>query len=644
MMTRQPLRCWAVAAIAALAALLGSGAAIAQASASAGGGETLSSTDAFATGANLIRNREALPGASLYAANCAACHDGGLPKAPHRQWLELLAPASIVRALTSGVMAGQGSGLNAREKLQIAEYLTRVPVSGGLPKVSEAARCTGTTARFDRARPIVTADGGHGSARFVPAALAGMTAADLPRLELKWAYAFPYATKARSQPAIGMGAVFVGGEDGLVQAFDLASGCIRWSFEASGEVRTGIVLTGGERPMAFFGDILGRAYALNALTGEKVWAKRIADHPSATLTATPLYADGRLYIPVSSLEVVPAADPAYPCCSFRGQMVALDALTGSEIWRFYAIPEPPRQVGTTSVGTPVRAPSGAPMWATPTLDAKRGVLYAGTGENYSSPADGNSDSLFAIDITTGKAVWHRQTISGDAWNVACMMKGNPNCPAENGPDFDHSSSAMLVDLGEGRDLLIAGHKNGTVYALDPDRRGALVWQSKVGRGSIQGGVHFGMAAEATTLYVPINDMNNLRDGKVMDSAAARPGMYAISADDGRLLWSKLADNRCGEKRPYCDPGISAAVTAIPGAVVAGHLDGWIRAYTRDNGVVLWEFDTARDFITINAMPGRGGSMSGPGAAVGDGYLAINSGYGLYSHEAGNVLLVFAPKR
>ena len=171
-----------------------------------------------------------------------------------------------------------------------------------------------------------------------------------------------------------------------------------------------------------------------------------------------------------------------------------------------------------------------------------------------------------------------------------------------------------------------------------------MWQSKVGRGSIQGGVHFGMATEATTLYVPINDMNNLRDGKVMDAAAARPGMHAISADDGRLLWSKLAGNRCGEKRPYCDPGISAAVTAIPGAVIAGHLDGWIRAYARDSGVVLWEFDTARDFTTINAMPGRGGSMSGPGAAVGDGYLAINSGYGLYSHEAGNVLLMFAPKR
>ena len=643
-MTRQPLRFRAVAAILALAALAGGGAAFAQAGASARGGETLSSTDAFATGANLIRNREALPGASLYAANCAACHDGGLPKAPHRQWLELLAPASIVRALTSGVMATQGSGLTAREKLQIAEYLTRVPVSGGLPKVSEAPRCTGTATRFDRTKPIVIAGGGRGSARFIPASLAKMTAADLPRLELKWAYAFPNATKARSQPAIGMGAVFVGGEDGLVQAFDLASGCIRWSFEASGEVRTGIVLTGGKRPLAFFGDILGRAYALDALTGKKVWAKRIADHPSATLTATPLYAHGRLYLPVSSLEVVPAADPAYPCCSFRGQMVALDALTGSEIWRFYAIPEAPRQVGTTSIGTPVLAPSGAPMWATPTLDAKRGVLYAGTGENYSSPADGNSDSLFAINIKTGKTVWHRQTINGDAWNVACMMKGNPNCPAENGPDFDHSSSAMLVDLGGGRDLLIVGHKNGTVYSLDPDRQGALVWQSKVGRGSIQGGVHFGMATEATTLYVPINDMNNLRDGKVMDAAAARPGMHAISADDGRLLWSKLAGNRCGEKRPYCDPGISAAVTAIPGAVIAGHLDGWIRAYARDSGVVLWEFDTARDFTTINAMPGRGGSMSGPGAAVGDGYLAINSGYGLYSHEAGNVLLVFAPKR
>ncbi|MFM7274882.1 MAG: PQQ-binding-like beta-propeller repeat protein, partial [Gammaproteobacteria bacterium] len=467
--------------------------------------------------------------------------------------------------------------------------------------------------------------------------------AELPSLELQWAYAFPFATRARSQPAIGMGAVFVGGEDGRVQAFDLASGCLRWSFEAGAEVRTGVVLGSGESPVLYFGDILARAYALDALSGKLLWSRRMDEHPSATLTGTPLLHGGRLFVPVSSLEVVPAANPAYPCCTFRGKLAALDAKTGEVVWEFHPIPEPPKSLGRASAGTERFGPSGAPVWVSPVVDTRRGVLYIGSGENYSSPADANSDAIFAVDLETGKRRWQRQTIAGDAWNVACMMADNPNCPAEKGPDFDHSSSILLIDLPDGRQMLVAGHKNGEVYALDPDREGELLWRLKIGRGSIQGGVHFGMAVEGSTLYVPINDMNDTRNGEFLDPAKARPGMHALDLRTGKLLWSRVQPDVCGEGRPVCDPGISAAVTAVPGAVIAGHLDGHVRAYAREDGKVLWDFDTTRSFPTVNGMPGRGGSMSGPGAAVGEGYVAINSGYGLYFHEPGNLLLVFRPR-
>lgn len=605
------------------------------------GGASLSSTDDFATSAGLIADRDSLPGAKLHAENCAACHDGGVAKAPHFQWLEMMSPASIVAALTGGVMAEQGAMLSADEKLRVAEYITRVDLSAGLPPVAYAARCSGSAAAFDRARPVVKAGWGHDTRRFVPASLGGLTDADLDSLQLKWAYAFPNATKARSQPAIGFGATFVGSDDGTVYAFDLATGCARWTFKSSAEVRTGIVLVDGKRPMAYFGDLTSKLYAVDALTGELVWSRRMDDHPSATLTATPAYHDGMLYVPVSSLEVVPAADPDYECCTFRGHLDAIDAATGERQWQFWAIPEEPRR--TEIDGRVSIAPSGAPMWASPMIDARRGVLYAGTGENYSTPADANSDSIFAIDLKTGGRVWHRQTIQGDAWNVACMMADNPNCPPERGPDFDHSSSALLIDVGGGKEVLAVGHKNGVVYGLDPDAGGRVLWETKIGRGSIQGGVHWGMAAEGTTIYVPINDMNNTRNGSVLDPTLARPGMHAVDARTGKKLWSQVQPNVCGKDRPFCDPGVSAAVTAVPGAVIAGHMDGWIRAYARDTGKRLWEFDTARKFATTNAMPGHGGSMSGPGAAVGDGYLVINSGYGLYQHEAGNLLLVFAKK-
>jgi len=605
------------------------------------GGETLNSTDEFATGEGLIADRDSLPGAKLYAKNCASCHDGSVAKAQHFQWLEMMSPASIVSALSGGVMAEQGAMLSEDEKLRVAEYITRVDLADGLPKVSYAAMCEGPEARFDRSKPAVLTGWGHETRRFVPASLGGVEAGDMGELELKWTYAYPNATKARSQPVIGYGAAYVGSDDGTVYAFDLETGCARWMFKASAEVRTGIVLVDGPTPMVYFGDLTSKLYAVEALTGELTWSRRMDDHPSATLTGTPAFHDGTLYVPVSSLEVVPAADPEYECCTFRGHLDAVDAKSGEVKWQFWAISEEPRR--SERDGKASYAPSGAPMWTSPTIDAKRGVLYAGTGENYSSPADQNSDSIFAIDLASGRRVWHRQTIAGDAWNVACMMEENPNCPSERGPDFDHSSSPLLIDVGGGKQVLAVGHKNGIVYGLDPDAKGKVLWETKIGRGSIQGGVHWGMAAEGTTVYVPINDMNNTRNGDLLDPNAARPGMHAVDARTGRKLWSNVQSNVCGEGRPFCDPGVSAAVTAVPGAVIAGHMDGWIRAYSRNSGKRLWEFNTVRSFDTVNGMEGRGGSMSGPGAAVGDGYLVINSGYGLYSHEAGNVLLVFAKR-
>lgn len=604
--------------------------------------EVLRSTDDFATGAGLIADRDALPGAALWKTHCASCHLGEVAKAPHLQWLEMMPPAAVVRALTTGVMTEQGAALSANEKLRVAEYVTRVSLKDGVPAARHAPRCTGPSPLRTARGPLPAVGWGHDARRFV--ADGGVTAATIPALELKWAYAFPGATRARSQPAIAMGTVFVGGEDGRVMALDLVTGCERWAFAASAEVRTGIVLAqgpGGAR-RAYFGDIFGKLYALDARTGAPLWSKRMDDHPSATLTATPLFRSGRLYVPVSSLEVVPAANPAYPCCSFRGSTVALDAATGRELWRFHPIPDPPRRVGKTPLGTPVLGPSGAPMWISPTVDRVGTTLYLGSGQNYSSPSDANSNAVFAVDLATGRRRWQRQTVPKDAWNVACMMAGNPNCPSERGPDLDHSASILPIDLPGGGTVLAAGHKTGRVYGLDP-ATGRPIWIVKVGRGSIQGGVHFGMAADGTTLYVPVNDMNNTRNGEALDPATARPGMHAVDAATGRVLWSRVAVSSCGTGRPFCDPGISAAVTAVPGAVIAGHLDGRLRAYARDDGRVLWDVDTTVPMRGVNGVTGRGGGMSGAGAAVGEGHVAINSGYGLYFHEPGNLFLVYGPK-
>jgi polyvinyl alcohol dehydrogenase (cytochrome) len=225
-----------------------------------------------------------------------------------------------------------------------------------------------------------------------------------------------------------MGAVFVGSQDGTVYAFDLETGCVRWTFAARAEVRTGITL--GKRgpdeiPTAYFGDIIANLYAIDAETGELIWQTSADDHHSATLTGTPAFAEGKLYVPVSSLEVVTAADPEYACCTFRGHVLAVDSNDGSVIWDSYSIPNPPISVAKTRAGTRVFAPSGAPVWTSPTVDVARNLLIFGTGENYSSPADLNSDAVIAVRLDTGERLWSRQTFPDDAWNVACMMIDNP---------------------------------------------------------------------------------------------------------------------------------------------------------------------------------------------------------------------------
>lgn len=590
---------------------------------------------------------EGHPGRDLYDANCNACHDGSQPKAPHREALETMSPGAILRALDGGIMRQQAAHLSEAERRHITEYLTRVDLAKFKPAPG-ARMCEGAAKEFDLSKPPARAGWGYDTRRFIPAAAAGMGTSDVPALKLKWAFAFPDATRARSQPVVAMGAVFVGSEDGTVYAFDLETGCARWTSQVPGEVRTAVVVEpwdAGTKPASnprlFFGDLLGRVYAMDALTGEVLWRTRPDDHPNATITGAPVPFDGKLLVPVSSLEMVTAADPDYPCCTFRGSLVALDPDKGEVIWKHFSIPGEARESRRTSVGTPMLGPSGAAVWGSPAVDRKRGVVYHGTGQNYSTPADGNSNAVFAVDLRTGKRKWVRQIVANDAWNSPCSMKNHPSCPLERGPDHDVSASPMLIDLGEGRDILIAGSKSGEVVGLDPDS-GEILWRRKVGRGGVQGGVHFGMSAEGRVVYVAINDLRKQANGTVAPDYGF-PGVHALDAATGAVLWQAIAPDRCNG-RQFCDPGISSAITAIPGVVFAGHMDGWFRAYDGGTGRVLWEVDTTVPQPAVNGAPARGGSMSGPGATVIDGHLIFNSGYGFSNHMPGNALLVYAPMR
>jgi polyvinyl alcohol dehydrogenase (cytochrome) len=593
-------------------------------------------------------DREKLPGAAIYHERCQKCHEGQAPKAPSRTFIELMTPEAIDRALTIGIMQMQSAGLSDSDKQHVAEYLSGIQVGAAQPP--EAPRCTGGAAGFsldDQPRITgwgFTPDNNH----FAPANVAELAAADIPRLKLKWAFAYPTTVRARSRPTFAFGALFVGSQNGTVYALDAQTGCIRWTFRTTAEVRTAIVVPPRsprerkEPPLAFFGDLIGRVYAVDATSGREIWRVKADPHPSTTITGSPLYYRGTLYVPVSSLEEA-SADPTYACCTFRGSVLALDARTGRELWRRYTIDETAHEVARTKIGTKIFAPSGAAVWNTPTLDAKRGRLYVGTGNNYTGPANGRSNAIMALDIRSGAVAWEWQVVGGDAWNVGCMV-GLDSCPHNPGPDYDIGSGTMLVKLADGRERILVGLKSGLVVGIDPDTHDRALWKNQVGRGSIQGGIQFGMAFDGERLYVPIADMGDSKDAssKERDRSAGppRPGLYAIDAGTGQLLWSSPADDVC-RGRAFCDPGILASIAAIPGAVFTGHMDGRVRAYDAATGRVLWQTDTTPVVTALGGGMAHGGAIGGGGPVVYHGIVYANSGYGLYFHMPGNLLAAYS---
>lgn len=589
-------------------------------------------------------DRDSLPGAAVYHSRCQMCHEGQAPKAPAKTFVQLMRPEAIYDALTSGIMQAQASGLSEEDRKHVAEYLSGEPF--GAPQPPEAPACTGAAAKFDLNAPRSAGWGfGLTNNHFASGDIARLPASYVPRLKLKWAFAYPSALRARSRPSFAYGALYVGSQGGRVYALDAKTGCIRWTFQTNAEVRTPVVFETTKSdgaPLAFFGDLLGRAYAVEALTGKPVWRTKVDEHPSATITGSPVFYEGLLYVPVSSLEEA-SADPSYPCCTFRGSVMALDARTGKTLWKTYTIGEPPRETGVTSAGVKIFAPSGAAVWNTPTLDTKRGVLYVGTGNNYSGPANDRSNAIIAMDLHSGAIRWSQQIVPGDAWNVGCMI-GNANCPSNPGPDFDIGSGTMLARLSGNSERILVGLKSGMVVSLDPDRREKPLWTNRVGRGSIQGGVQFGMSYDGKLLFVPIADMAQSNDAssKEREAAAgpARPGLYALDPNNGKLAWTSLPDNECkGEK--FCDPGILASIASSPGVVYAGHLDGRVRAYDAATGKVLWQYDTRTPVKTLSGVIAAGGSIGGGGPVPYQGMLYSNSGYGLYFHLPGNVLMAFS---
>jgi len=353
--------------------------------------------------------------------------------------------------------------------------------------------------------------------------------------------------------------------------------------------------------------------AIDKTTGALLWKTQADSHPAAIITQSPIVHGSRVYVGVASGEEGFAANPNYPCCSFRGSVLALDLDTGAIVWKTYTVPP---------------AYAGGAVWgSTPVVDLKRRSIYVATGNNYFVPApvaacisaagndpaaagaclapDDYIDAVVALDLDTGGIKWGHRLQGADVWTVACIFRG---CPTLTSPDYDFGAGPSLFTVGTGkqkRDLLGAGQKSGMYWALDPDT-GNIVWRTPVGPGSTFGGVEWGTATDGQRIYVAIANFDRKSYTLTPSGQTITWGAYsALDAATGQILWQTP------------DPAGSfplGAVTIANGVLYAESIasQGPLYAFNAASGALLWSFES------------HGSAMAG--AAVVDGTVYWGSGY------------------
>ena len=594
---------------------------------------TLVAHAAFAQDSSAPERRGTELGFAVFQQHCVSCHGNkAYERAPSPATLRTMAPERIYAALTSGIMKQVGDTLTDTDRRRVAESL-----AGQFLGSAAAGDVSAMKNRCDKNPPLHDVRGqdwngwGNGTAndRFQSAAAAGLNAANVPNLKLKWAFGFPGGTSAFGQPAVVAGRVFVGSDIGYVYSLDAATGCVYWSYRAQAGVRNamtvGPITSGGKTRLAvYFGDLKANAYAIDAHDGTGIWRTHVEKHFATRVTAAPALYKGRLYVPISAWEGFQARVLDYPCCTAVGSVSALDANSGRRIWKTYTIAQRPQPTHKNSQGVQQWAPAGNPVWNTPTIDPAHHAVYFGTGDASTYPAPATTDSILALDLATGKRLWSHQIYEGDSFIVGCVGTGKTdNCPPKVGPDWDVPMSPMLTHLHDGRTLVVFSMKPGDAMALDVGKQGAVAWRKDHARSS----------SAPTRFRGPI--WGGALDEHYAYLGCTTNGIAAVSLEDGEQKWCAPLDTGTDPKVGY-----SAAVTAIPGVVIAGGSDGSLWALATDDGHTLWKYQTATAFETVNGVPAHGGSIESAGATVAGGMVFVGSGYGVVAESPGNVLLAF----
>ena len=598
-------------------------------------------------------------GVNLFQSNCTSCH-GITPAehAPTEATIKQMPPERIYEAITTGSMKNNAAALTDADKRLLAEYMGGRKLdkedAGDMKNMPNA--CATHPPVKDMSAPAWNGWGDLSNTRFQPAKAAGLTAGKVSRLKLKWAFGFPGATALYGQTVFD-GRVFVSSNAGYVYSLDADTGCVHWSYHSAAVVRSGITIgplkPGSARIAAFFGDIRGNAYALDASKGELIWKVSTDSHPLARVTGNPRLYQGRLYVPLASLEEDESRSPAHICCTFRGAIVALDSQTGKQVWKTYTIPQEPKVIKRNSAGVDYMGPSGSGVWTAPIVDTKRRALYFGTGNAFSEPAT-TADSIMAMNMDTGKILWWQQALANDVWHGGCAQtvpgraalqrppgaagpgagRGNQppyppeNCVEKTGPDWDYAASPNLATCPTDEPSSSLRRNRPSCEPSIPIRTAPRFGnRTSPGESGAARGRPFSAAqCDQNTIYFGLHLGN---------------GLVAMDLATGVEKWFRPLKN---PDAMTAHRGIVAAVSVIPGVFFAGGMDGILRAVSPVDGSPIWEFDTAQEFKTVNGVAAKGGSIGAGGPTIANGMVFVGSGYvGFQNGVPGNVLLAFAPQ-
>lgn len=578
-------------------------------------------------------------GLATFQTRCSVCHNNPTPGAPTASAIREMTTEGIYDSLASGSMQKYTEGLTDIQKRRVAEFMSGRPL--GSLKVGDAKNMPNPCRNNPTLSNPASSPAWNGwgadisNTRFQPAQAAGLTAAQVPQLKLKWAFGYPAGESANGQPLVASGRVFAGGDNGFIYSLDARTGCVYWSFENGSIVRNALTIgpisgRGSARYAVYFGDGHANIYALDAQNGRLLWKTKVDPHFVARITAGVKFYNGRVFVPVSSSEEFSSGHKDYPCCTSRGSVVALDANTGKQIWKAWVVEGEPQPYKTQSNGVVLYKPAGGAVWNSPTIDPVRNAVYFGTGDATTAPSPKTTDGVMAVDINTGNLLWAYQAHENDVFMGGCGNGPNRSeaCPTPMGPDLDIGNSPILKTLPNGKRVLMTGTKTGEMFGLDPDNKGALLYrvtatgEAATGARGGRGSMVWGGAVDDQHVYY----------------GAGGAGLVAFRPETGERVWSFTAPAPAAGGR---GASLGAAPTAIPGVVFQGASNGMLYAISAADGKQLWEFNTARDFETVNKVPAHGGAMTSTGAVVVGGMVFVGSGYAISSGASGgNVLLAF----